>query len=121
MSIEKYFTKLPKDPPLPISSKPRTQPPPKRIKRGPGRLREIHEPQPVVIVDSDSEKESKPDSSKTYDTSVESSETAETAEIELEKGKRLYGIKQKEMVVAYTKLHSVTAAGGWWTDTSRGR
>ena len=38
MSLENYFTKLPKDAPLPISRKPNVQPAPaKKFKRGPGR------------------------------------------------------------------------------------
>ena len=66
-----------------------------------------------MIVDSDSEKENEPDSSKTPETFVENSETVETAEIKIEKGKCmkcLYGMKQKATIVAYTKMYSVTAA-----------
>ena len=79
MSLEKYFTKLPKDAPLPMSSKPSAEPPMKRLKRGPGRPKIILEPQ-VVTVDSgsESEKENEPDNDN-------ATGSCETAEVEVEK------------------------------------
>ena len=43
MSLDQYFSKLPKDAPLPVSLKPSAQPTAKRFKRGPGRPRKIRE------------------------------------------------------------------------------
>ena len=67
MSIEQYFTKLPRDAPLPISWKP---PAPKRPKRGPGRPRKNCPPVTVMIDDSD--KENDPDDSQGTEKSLES-------------------------------------------------
>ena len=79
MSLGKYFTKLPKDAPLPMSWKPSAEPPTKRLKRGPGQPRIIREPQ-VVTVDSgcESEKENEPDNDN-------ATGSCETAEVQVEK------------------------------------
>ena len=107
MSIERYFSPLPKDAPLPLSWKP---PPPKRPKRGPGRPRKKYPPVTVTINDSD--KENDPDESQGTgnDSSMDRSETTEL-EVERTGGmKCLYGTNQKRVVVAYAKEHSVAAA-----------
>ena len=105
MSIEQYFTNIPRDAPLPISWKP---PAPKQLKRGPGRLRKKCPPVSVIIDDSDNEND--PGDSQGTENSLES---CENDELEVEKMagmKRLYSTKQKCVVVAYAKHHSVAAA-----------
>ena len=72
MSIERYFTKLPKDAPLPISWKP---PAPKRPKRGQGRLRKKCPPVTVMIDGSDEENDA--DDNQGTENSVESCENDE--------------------------------------------
>ena len=116
MSLDRYFTKLPKGAPLPISWKPSAQPPTKRPKRGPGRPIKIREPQAqeaAIIVDSSSDSEREREDESSCGSAFETSETAE-----VEKGramKRLYSMKQKKAVVAYVKMHSVAAAARHFT------
>ena len=111
MSLQKYITKLLKDALLQMSLKPSAEPPTKRTKRGPGRLRKrkICEPQVVTIVSgSESDKENKPDNA---------TGSCETAKVKVEKDsamKRLTGMKQKT-VVLYANMHSVAAAARRFT------
>ena len=81
-SIQSYFATLPKEA-LPITWKRSSEPPPpKRVKRGPGRPKKT-QPQ-VIPLDFDSEN--------------------------VKGFKRSYSVKQKKAVVAYAKNHSVAAA-----------
>ena len=83
--FDRYFTKPQRDAPLSICWKPSTQLPKKWIKRDPGWLRKIYEPQTVMIVDSssDSEKENEPNNSTITGILMEKSGTAKD---EVEKG-----------------------------------
>ena len=113
MSIEQYFAKLPKDTPLSLAWKP-SPPAPKRQKRGPGRPRKKQpQPPPTIVTIDDSDKENDPDD--TQDGSRVSSSVSETTDREVEgerttSVKRLYSTKQKRIIVAYAKEHSVAAA-----------
>ena len=111
MSIEQYFAKVPKDIPLSLSCKP-SPPAPKRQKRGPGRPRKKQPQPPVIVTIDDSDKEDGPDDTQGSDVS-RSSSVSETTELEAERTTRttrLYGTKQKRVVVVYPKEHSVAAA-----------
>ena len=106
MSIERYFSPLPKYAPLPLSWKP---PPPKRPKRGTRCPRKKYPPVTVTIDNSD--KENDPDESQGTGTDS-SMDRSETTKLEVERTgcmKRLYGTKQKRVVIAYAKEHSVAA------------
>ena len=72
MNTERYFSRLPKDAPLPISWKP---PSPKRPKRARGRPKKKY---PIVTVTlDDSDKENDPDGRQGTDSCMDMSETTE--------------------------------------------